>query len=148
MRDHLQLRQQATGLFEQARQRALWRSLWGRLRGKSVAVQCLAGQGSGTRGSGRHAGLQTVSVAKIRGSEGRCQGFDAEFDPLHGQDKRRWVALCVAWLSGEVLPPVELIQVNDVYYVRDGHHRVSVARALGQQQIDAEVVRWESGAVG
>jgi hypothetical protein len=143
MEDDLGLKQQATDLFEQAHRRALWRSLWGRLKGRNAAVQCLSGEGSGTRGAGRHAGLQTVSVAQIRGSEGRCQGFDAEFGPLHGQDKRRWVDLCLAMLSGVVLPPIELIQVDDVYYVRDGHHRVSVARALGQEQIDAEVVRWE-----
>jgi hypothetical protein len=41
------------------------------------------------------------------------------------------------------MPPVELIRVGDVYFVRDGHHRVSVARALGQAYIDAEVTVWE-----
>jgi len=143
MGDNLVLKAMATDLFEQAHRRAVWRSLWGRLTGKNVAVQCLAGAGSGTRGSGRRAGAQSISIAQIRGSEGRCQGFDAQFAPLHLQDRRRWVALCYAWLSGVKLPPVELIQVDDVYYVRDGHHRISVARALGQEQIDAEVLQWE-----
>jgi hypothetical protein len=41
------------------------------------------------------------------------------------------------------LPPIKLIQVGDCYYVRDGHHRLSVARALGEQFIEAEVTVWE-----
>jgi hypothetical protein len=41
-----------------------------------------------------------------------------------------------------VLPPVVLVQVGDVYFVRDGHHRISVARALGQLDIEAEVTVW------
>jgi hypothetical protein len=42
-------------------------------------------------------------------------------------------------LEGRPLPPVELIQVGDSYFVRDGHHRISVARAFGQTAIDAQV---------
>jgi hypothetical protein len=42
-----------------------------------------------------------------------------------------------------VLPPVALIQVGDVYFVRDGHHRISVARALGRNQIEAKVTAWQ-----
>jgi hypothetical protein len=42
-----------------------------------------------------------------------------------------------------VLPPVDLIQLGDVYLVKDGHHRISVAKALGQEVIDAEVTVWE-----
>ncbi|HEY3310826.1 MAG TPA: hypothetical protein VGK00_04225 [Anaerolineales bacterium] len=42
-------------------------------------------------------------------------------------------------LNGRELPPVELIQVENIYYVRDGHHRISVSRSLGQDFIDAEV---------
>jgi hypothetical protein len=40
------------------------------------------------------------------------------------------------------LPPVQLIQVGDAYFVRDGHHRISVAHHLGQASIDAEVLIW------
>ena len=42
-----------------------------------------------------------------------------------------------------ILPPVELIQIGDIYFVRDGHHRVSVARAMGQEHIEAEVTLWK-----
>jgi hypothetical protein len=45
------------------------------------------------------------------------------------------------------LPPVELIQVGDVYFVRDGHHRISVARMMGQDSIDAEVTVWETAGL-
>jgi hypothetical protein len=41
------------------------------------------------------------------------------------------------------LPAVDLIQIGDVYFVRDGHHRISVGRAMGQEIIDAEVTVWE-----
>ena len=44
------------------------------------------------------------------------------------------------------MPPVELIQVGQVYYVRDGHHRISVTKAFGQEHIDAEVTVWEVAA--
>jgi len=43
---------------------------------------------------------------------------------------------------GTPLPPVELVQVGDVYFVRDGHHRISVARTVGQRDIEAEVTVW------
>jgi hypothetical protein len=139
MRGKLILEVMGSDLFEQAYRRGLRRRLWRWLTGGKVAMKCLPGEGGGSRGSGQHAGLQTVSIARIRGSEGRRDGFDGKFLPLHRQDRRRWVELCYAWLDSAVLPPVELIQVGYVYYVRDGHHRVSVARALGQEQIDAHV---------
>jgi hypothetical protein len=49
----------------------------------------------------------------------------------------------VARQLGVALPPVDVIQVEDAYFVRDGHHRVSVARAMGQQEIEAEITAWQ-----
>ena len=49
----------------------------------------------------------------------------------------------MAFLHHRYLEPVELIQVDDSYFVKDGHHRISVARALGQSAIDAEVTIWK-----
>lgn len=91
----------------------------------------------------RYAGLQSVPIRQIRGSEGRCDDFDVAFCPLKKHNRSRWVALAAAWLGGAVLPPVALIQVGDTHFVRDGHHRISVARALGQEMIDAEVTVWD-----
>jgi hypothetical protein len=85
----------------------------------------------------------TVPVRQIRGSEGRIVDFDAEFRPLHKRTQGRWLGIATACLKGIPLPPVELIQVGDVFFVRDGHHRVSVARAMGQEYIEAEVTIWE-----
>jgi hypothetical protein len=136
---------EADRLFMQAHDRALRKRLWRALLRKPTTVACLVGDGAPPGGgrAGRHVGLKTVLLSQIRGSEGRCDGFDPEFDPLDAHDRRRWVRMCYDTMRGVVLPPVELIQVGEICYVRDGHHRISVARALGQQQIEAEVMEWE-----
>src|SRR6266540_5030436 len=74
--------------------------------------------------------------------EGRCDDFDVGFHPLKEHTEERWVSVARAQLRGLGLPPVELIQLGAVYFVRDGHHRISVAAALGQQEIDAVVTVW------
>jgi ParB-like chromosome segregation protein Spo0J len=53
------------------------------------------------------------------------------------------MSVALARLKGVVLPAVELAQVREAYYVLDGHHRISVARAFGQESIDAAVTVWE-----
>jgi hypothetical protein len=141
MRDKLEAHNLFDKVCSRARRRRFWRALLGRPRG----LACLVGEAvppAGSR-SGRHVGLTTVPLSQIRGSEGRCDGFDADFDPLEISARRRWEQMYYDATHGVVFPPVELIRVGKVYYVRDGHHRISVARALGQQQIDAEVVVWE-----
>ncbi|MFN2194821.1 MAG: hypothetical protein ACK2UW_01690 [Anaerolineales bacterium] len=85
------------------------------------------------------AGLQTVAIAQIVGSEGRVHDFDSKFHPRKDNTSERWVGIAMAHLEGSSLPPVELIRIDDRYYVRDGHHRISVARAMGQTEIDAQV---------
>lgn len=89
------------------------------------------------------AGLQYVAIDKIHGSEGRSQDFDVDFHPTHNRTEERWVSIATAQKLDVALPPVELIQVGDIYYVRDGHHRISVAKSLGQMVIEAEVTVWE-----
>lgn len=91
----------------------------------------------------RYAGIQSVAIDRIRGSENRVQDFDASFKPLVDKNHYRWVSVAEAELNGVPLPPVELIQAGDIYYVRDGHHRVSVAKALGKKFIEAEVNVWK-----
>lgn len=90
-----------------------------------------------------YSGTRSVPISQIRGSEGRCDDFDADFHPLQSHSRGRWVSVAVARLKGVTLPAVDLIQVGDVYFVRDGHHRISVAKALGQEIIDAVVTVWE-----
>jgi hypothetical protein len=98
-----------------------------------------------TRSSGgaHYAGTRAVPIRQIQGSEGRSKDFDAAFRPLRAHNRSRWLSVATAMQRNVILPPVALIQVGDVYYVRDGHHRISVAKALGQEAIDAEVTAWE-----
>jgi hypothetical protein len=82
-----------------------------------------------------------VPMDQIQGSEGREHDFDLDFNPLQSHNMDRWVNVAVARQLGISLPPVELVQVGQIYFVRDGHHRISVAKALGQREIEAEVTR-------
>lgn len=92
--------------------------------------------------SRHYAGMQSVPIRRICGSEGRCDDFDAAFQPLETHARSRWLGIATARRLAGSPPPVILIRVGDVFFVRDGHHRVSVARALGQEHIDAEVTVW------
>jgi uncharacterized protein (DUF1015 family) len=86
-------------------------------------------------------------VDKIRGSINRCHDFDADFRPLQEYTKERWVNIALAYSRDEGLPPVELVDLDDTYFVIDGHHRISVAKMLGQREIEAEVTVWRKAAL-
>lgn len=88
-------------------------------------------------------GIQTVAIRKICGSEERCVDFDFAFRPSNPSCRARWLNIAVARQLGIALPPVDLIKIDQTYFVRDGHHRISVARALGQEEIEAEITAWE-----
>ena len=87
-----------------------------------------------------YAGSRTVAIHRIKGSEGRSDDFDCEFNPLHPRTRDRWISVALARFQGDTLPLVELIQLGDDFYVRDGHHRISVARGLGEEYVDAKVI--------
>src|SRR6476661_6164268 len=84
-------------------------------------------------------GHQIVPVKHIIGSEGRYSDFDRRFLPLTEAVEQRWRSIERAMDRLIDLPPVDLWKISDVYFVRDGNHRVSVARWMGQQHIDAFV---------
>ena len=84
-------------------------------------------------------GIKTVEVNKIVGSLNRYQQFDRTFLPLYDQIANRWQNVDRAFYQEIDLPPVVLYKVGEVYFVVDGHHRVSVAREQGQLFIEAEV---------
>ena len=90
----------------------------------------------------RYDGLKTVPLHQIRGSENRANDFNIHFHPMNLRDRERWVNVATAMMEDAALPPIELIHVNGTYFVRDGHHRVSVAKMIGQQEIDAIVTTW------
>jgi hypothetical protein len=85
-------------------------------------------------------GVREIPLAQIRGSEGRSRDFDASFHPLKEHLRERWVRLYTLVQQSREMPPIEVYQVGDSYFVKDGHHRVSVARRLGWDTIRAHVV--------
>jgi len=85
-------------------------------------------------------GLQEVPVDKIVGSVDRFRDFDRHFLPKRKNTANRWRSIDRAYYQDVVLPPVQLYKVGDVYFVKDGNHRVSVAREHGVAFIDAEVI--------
>ena len=88
-----------------------------------------------------YAGTQPVEISQIRGTQSKANEFDAGFHPLKESSRSRWLSVALERLRGHDLPPVDLVDVDGVYYVRDGHHRISVARSMGQFYIDAVIVR-------
>jgi hypothetical protein len=89
-------------------------------------------------------GMQTVPIEKIVGSEGRYKDFNREFLPRHDKLMRRWMRVDVAHYQNIMLPPIKLFEIGGAYFVRDGNHRVSVAKAQGAEFIDAEVISLSS----
>lgn len=84
-------------------------------------------------------GVQTVPISKISGSLNRYHDFDRAFLPKQDELSDRWQRVSRAWYEDINLPPIVLYKVGEVYFVVDGHHRVSVAREQGQEFIEAEV---------
>lgn len=89
-------------------------------------------------------GMKTVPVKLIVGSEARYQDFDNHFFPKRMHLKSRWEHIDMAHINDINLPPISLYELGGVYFVRDGNHRVSVAKAKGIEFIDAEVVSLQS----
>lgn len=133
-------RRRAMQLFWQLQFRAVtvqfWQKLFGRYRSLQTLETAVQHETSRAR---RYLGLRSVPLNQIVGSEGRSNDFDAQFRPRQAHNKERWIGIAVARFRGIVLPPVELMQVGNHYFVRDGNHRISVALALGQVEIDALV---------
>jgi hypothetical protein len=110
--------------------------IWGKLLRKSNLLKVLSGQPAATN---RTAQVVVLQIRQIVGSAGRSEDFDSAFNPVRKHNRERWISVAGARLAGVVLPPVELIQVGTEYYVRDGHHRISVAKAMGQLDIEARI---------
>ena len=126
---------------------AMWRADFGRLKAIVTGkrrMPTLASRLEGKVVRGQHSlGLHTVELKRIFGTESRIDDFDANFNPLHDRMRGRWESIAEVSLLERGLPAVELIQVGEEYFVRDGHHRISVARALGWGFIDAQVTVME-----
>ena len=141
MRPHVQAQAEA----ERLEWRAALHELLHRLKGEPNLLlpfhQVLA-----LRPKGEHPlGLRTIEVAKVVGSVDRYEDFDHRFLPKTPHTLERWKRLRVLQLEGVELPPtpIEVYQVGEAYFVKDGNHRVALARATGQRFIDAYVIALE-----
>ena len=89
-------------------------------------------------------GMKVIPIDKIVGSEGRYKDFDNHFFPKSNFLKQRWERVDEAAIKDIILPPIKVYELSGVYFVRDGNHRVSVAKSRGTEFIDAEVVSLQS----
>ena len=128
--------------FRQARQQAALQSLVARLTGKSVDLLSYDDVVHKLRPTGQaERGLREIPLQAIVGSVGRYTDFTRTFLPRHGSDQQRWaqVKAVIDQRDLDALPPIEVYQIGDAYFVRDGNHRVSIARQLGFESIHAFV---------
>ncbi len=126
--------------FAQERQRAVWEVAGARLRGRPGQLMPYRELLHSLPWHTEHErGVQEVPLCKITGSLGRAQQFTTHLRPRRDELRERWSRVYAAALGDVGLPPITLYQYGDDYYLRDGHHRASVAQALGAQEIQAYV---------
>lgn len=143
----MDLNEQADRDFTRARRRAFLRRVGAYLRRDPASNRLLSFEEvRGALGAlaGAYVGMRVVPVEKIVGSVGRHRDFDRAFLPSTESVGGRWKQIDRAMIRAEELPPVSLYKIGDAYFVRDGNHRVSVARQQGVEMIDAEVVELRS----
>ena len=137
-------KQQAQDDFERAYRRGFWRKLSSWLTGERNELLPFDAVRERIPLRGQHyIGLLEVPIEQIVGSLGRYRDFDRAFLPRQVRTRSRWVSIDSAQYDEIILPPVELYKMGDVYFVRDGNHRVSVAREMGQEFVDAYVTEIE-----
>jgi hypothetical protein len=138
--------------FTRARRRATLAKVSDRLRGQPSDVNVILPFEEVVEALGRVSeralGLRTISLDSIVGTVGRSRDFDRSFRPTSNRLRPRWEGIANAQRRGKDLPPISVYRIGDMHFVRDGHHRVSVARAQGRDAIDAYVteVRTRLGA--
>jgi hypothetical protein len=129
--------------FLRSRRHAVLARLAARLRGEPDDVGVVLPYSEVVEALGfvseRRLGERVVPLEQIVGTVDRGRDFDRRFRPTSGRVRSRWEHIAAAVRRGEALPPVDLVQIGEIYFVEDGHHRVSVARALGLKEIDAYV---------
>jgi hypothetical protein len=138
MLDSTGLRSQSD--FALARTKGFFRQVLAFLTGRSNRLLAFHEVSGALRiGGPIYRGVRAVRLDQIIGSVQRYQDFDRAFFPAQSHTASRWMRVNRAWYEDVSLPPVLLYQVGEVYFVVDGHHRVSVAREQGQATIEAEV---------
>jgi hypothetical protein len=129
--------------FIRARRSAALAKLAARLRGEPDDVGVILPYEEVVEALGfvseRRIGLKVVPLDAIVGTVDRGRDFDRSFRPTSGRVRSRWEHIATAMRRGEAMPAVDLAKIGEIYFVRDGHHRVSVARALGRTDVEAYV---------
>ena len=129
--------------FNRARRRSALARLSARLRGEPGDVNHIlpfeeVAQALGQIGQ-RRLGQEVITLDSIVGTVDRSREFDRRFRPTTQRVRPRWERIAVAERRGEGMPPIDVYRIGDMHFVKDGHHRVSVARALGHKDINAYV---------
>jgi hypothetical protein len=91
----------------------------------------------------RNLGLQQIETDKVIGSVSRFNDFDRAFLPRQTHTRARWENIDRTYFQDVILPPIDVYKVGEVYFVKDGNHRMSVARERGQVYMDAYVIEIE-----
>lgn len=139
------LQQTAVRDFDRARKQAAIRQFFARVRGQSYELLSYDAVHDQLGASGAvQRGVQEISLDSIVGSVGRYQDFTRDFLPKRDSDEERWVGVKTAVDQMKGMPPIEVYQINDAYFVKDGNHRVSIARQLGVETITAYVTEVET----
>jgi hypothetical protein len=87
----------------------------------------------------RRLGLQVIPLDSIVGTVDRSREFDRDFRPTSPRVRERWQRINLAQRKGQEMPPIDVYRIGELHFVKDGHHRVSVAHALGHRDIEAYV---------
>lgn len=128
--------------FQRARQQAVMQQLIARFRGEGPELLPFREIEQQLHPTGERIthGTQEVPLVKIVGSVARYKDFTRSFLPKRQEDQERWAGLRAAMDDMIGVPPIEVYQVGDAYFVQDGNHRVSIARGLGSETITAHVI--------
>jgi len=126
--------------FETALRRGFWRSVmsWFRQRNNKLLPFDEVRKALPIHGQ-YYAGLREIKLDRVVGSVARYNDFDRAFIPRQRHTRQRWINIDIAKLTDVSLPPIEVYKIGEIYFVKDGNHRVSVAREKGQIFIDAQV---------
>jgi len=133
---------QALEDFRRARSKAAMQRFWAGIQGRSLDLLPYDEISTKLRAvSQTDRGLQQVPLKDIVGSVSRLQDFDRNFLPLRDDDIYRWAGVKTAMTSPHStgVPPISLYQIGDAYFVLDGNHRVSIAKEMGMETIEAYV---------
>src|SRR5215218_10913076 len=142
---YMDLNEQVDSDFTRARRRALLRAAVARFRREHASNRLLSFDDVRRAlfaYNRLYRGVRVVEVDEIVGSVGRWRDFDRTFLPARASMGERWKRIDRAFQRGEDLPPVELYEIADAYFVEDGHHRVSVARYHDVPTLEASVVEF------